>query len=235
MQTNPVTANLTYENNRFTAIPGPTLITQEGSYPISFEYVQNKVEEGNERGKWLIDFSRGVETPFGRKKIDKLVYTINDSHSGEISLERNTLITNSIAYQSVGIDNNMASFDTIMQNINISFHFTYKDFSSLNLTIKKWTKLDPTPKMFISYNQNQTSGGMLNKGNINLTYIPFKYSYDFLNTATETDDEKKYYIIDGLAYIASNIEKANFFWNVNLMRYDSVNINKYIPPGGENG
>ena len=30
--------------------------------------------------------------------------------------------------------------------------------------------------------------------------------------------------------LQSNIEKTNFFWTVNLMRFDSVNKDTYQPP-----
>ena len=229
-ETKPISTTLTYENNRFTAVPGPTLTTPEGSFPIAFEYVQNKPAEGSERGKWLIDFAPGVENPFGRKEIGQLVYEINGTHNGTINLERDPVVTNALTYQSIGIDANMASFDTINTDITINFHFVYKDFTDLNLKITRWDKFNPTPKMFINYNQKLYEGGIVAEGSLNLTYIHFGYDYDFLSTATHLEGEKKYYIIDGLAYTAKNIEKTNFYWTVNLMRFDSVNKDTYQPP-----
>ena len=161
-ETMPISTTLTYENNRFTAVPGPTLVNQYGSFPIAFEYVQNKPAEGSERGKWLIDFAPGApENPFGRKEIGQLVYEINGTHNGTINLERDPVVTNALAYQSIGIDANMASFDTINTDITIKFHFVYKDFSDLNLKITRWDKFNPTPKMFINYNQKLYEGGIV--------------------------------------------------------------------------
>ena len=235
IQTDSVSTTLTYENNRLTATPGPTIVSQEGDYPIAFEYVQNKVSEGDDRGKWLIDFAVGVENPFGRKEIDSLVYVINGNHRGTIKLERDPLITNALAYRSIGIDANMASFDTINSNVTIVFYLTYKDFRSLNLKRTMWFKLKPTPKMFLHYDQKLYGGGIVASGGITLTSIPFnngetEYDYDFLSTSTHLDGEKKFYIIDGWAYTVSDIEKTNFFWTVKLMRYDSINKGTYQPP-----
>ena len=232
LQTSSYSATLTYDNNRFTATPGPTITTTEGSYPIAFEYVQNKPAEGAERGKWLIDFAHGVTMPFGRKDIGRLIYIINGSNSGEIALERDPVITNAIAYRSVGIDAGMASFDTITDNINVEFRFAYKDFSSLGLKIIKWDKLKPTPKMFQNFNLPLTSGGTTAVGSMTLTMIPFDYDYDFLDTATNTPNEIKYYIIDGFAYVVSSIEKRSFYWDVRLERYVGVNKDTYQSPEG---
>ena len=229
-ETEPISTTLTYENNRFTAVPGPTLTTPEGSFPIAFEYVQNKPAEGNERGKWLIDFAPGVENPFGRKEIGQLVYEINGTHNGTINLERDPVVTNALAYQSVGIDANMASFDAINSDITITFHFVYKDFTALDLKITRWEKFNPTPKMFINYNQKLYEGGIVPDGGLTLTYISFKYDYDQLSTATHLERELKLYIIDGWAYTVSNIEKTNFFWTVKLMRHVAFNKDTFQPP-----
>lgn len=229
-ETEPISTTLTYENNRFTAVPGPTLETQQGEFPIAFEYVQNKPAEGSERGKWLIDFAPGVENPFGRKEIGQLVYEINGTHRGTINLERDPVVTNALAYQSIGIDANMASFDTINSDITITFHFVYKDFTDLNLKLTRWEKFNPTPKMFINYNQKLYEGGIVPDGGLTLTYISFKYDYDRLSTATILERELKLYIIDGWAYTVSNIEKTNFFWTVKLMRHVSFNKDTFEPP-----
>ena len=94
--------------------------------------------------------------------------------------------------------------------------------------ITVWTKVLPTPKIFLNYNSRFGLGGAMDSDSFTLTHVPLSYERDFLTTANK-QGITKYYIIEQKAYIVTSIEKENFYWLIRIKRYISEKRN-FIHP-----
>ena len=95
-----------------------------------------------------------------------------------------------------------------------------------------WTQILPSPTIAeYSLDPRLIAGGEIQQGDLLLRGIPqANYTEEELNTATETEGEERYFVVDKRAYTLAHLRKNYLTFDILIRRYDAVNEEDLVPP-----